>query len=246
MIIQLHSKTRSRHCLSFHQFPGAIRWILTAMMFILLCPSHSYAGDVPRVVHYENFSNGAGDWTPTDTGAWKITEDGGDTVYSLVVKHSNYKPPHRSPLNIALLDEVSVGSFELTVRARSTSEPYNHQSLCLFFGYQDPAHFYYVHFGKKTDDHANQIFIVNDAPRIKISRTTTPGTPWDDQWHVLRVRRDADSGLIEVFYDDMQTPVMSAVDHNFTWGQVGVGSFDDPGNFDDVVLWGIPAKGDTP
>ena len=29
-----------------------------------------------------------------------------------------------------------------------------------------------------------------------------------------------------------------AEDKHFAWGQVGIGSFDDTGNFDDVRLWG--------
>ena len=60
---------------------------------------------------------------------------------------------------------------------------------CIVFGYQDPAHFYYVHLGKKADDHANQIFIVNGADRKKISLTSTSGTNWDDKWHTVRVVR---------------------------------------------------------
>ena len=52
--------------------------------------------------------------------------------------------------------------------------------MCVFFGYQDDSHLYYVHLGKKTDDHANQVFIVNEAPRTKISTKTTDGIPWLD------------------------------------------------------------------
>ena len=36
---------------------------------------------------------------------------------------------------------------------------------------------------------------------------------------------------------DMQKPVMTAVDKTFTWGQVGVGSFDDTGNWREVKDW---------
>lgn len=43
------------------------------------------------------------------------------------------------------------------------------RDACLVFGYQDPSHFYYVHLGKQADDHANQVFIVNDAAQLKIS-----------------------------------------------------------------------------
>ena len=54
--------------------------------------------------------------------------------------------------------------------------------------------------------------------------------------------RDVDSGKIDVFFDDMETPVMTAVDKTFTWGQVGIGSFDDTGNFDNVLVYGVKAE----
>jgi hypothetical protein len=110
--------------------------------------------------------------------------------------------------------------------------------MVMVFGYQDPAHFYYVHFGKKTDDHANQIFIVNDAPRVKISTKTTSGTAWDDAWHEVKITRDVKDGAIAVYFDDVQEPVMTATDTTFAWGKIGIGAFDDLGNFDDIVLAG--------
>ena len=111
--------------------------------------------------------------------------------------------------------------------------------MCLFFGWQDPEHFYYVHLGQKTDDHANQVFLVNEAPRTKISTFTTPGTPWDSDWHTVRIKRRVGSGLIEVYWDDMAQPVMRANDRTFQWGQVGIGSFDDTGDWDDIRLFGV-------
>jgi len=110
--------------------------------------------------------------------------------------------------------------------------------MCLFFGFQDPAHLYYVHLGKKTDDQANQIFVVNNEPRKKISTTTTAGTPWTDDWHHARVIRKVETGAIQVFFDDMEKPAMTATDKTFAWGQVGIGTFDDTGNFDDVTVYG--------
>jgi hypothetical protein len=109
--------------------------------------------------------------------------------------------------------------------------------MCVFFGYQDAAHFYYVHMAKKGDDRANQIFIVNGADRAKISTKTTKGTPWDDKWHKIRVIRNVASGAIEIYWDNMDTPIMTATDKTFTWGQVGIGSFDDTGNWDDVQMY---------
>jgi len=54
----------------------------------------------------------------------------------------------------------------------------------------------------------------------------------------VRITRSAASGQIEVYFDDLTKPVMRAVDKTFKWGRVGVGSFDDTGEFTDVRLHG--------
>jgi hypothetical protein len=190
----------------------------------------------------ENFKKGAGRWEPTDPAGWKIEAIGDNHVYSQITKRSKYEPPYRSPYNIALLKFVNVGSFVLDAKVKSTIPDYPHRDACLFFNYVDPAQFYYVHLGKKTDDHANQIFIVNKAARLKISTKTTPGTNWDDEWHHVRIARDAKTGLIEIYWDDMKTPIMTATDTNFTTGRVGIGSFDDTTQWDDIVLRGEVIK----
>jgi hypothetical protein len=196
-------------------------------------------GGLPLVVN-EDFEKGADDWEPSDEKAWRIEEGRGrgGKVFSQFVKNSEYQPPHRSPLNIALLKDVYVGDFILLARVKSTVADYGHRDACLFFGRQGPARLYYVHLGKKTDDHANQIFIVKDAPRTKISTKTTPGTDWDDEWHEVKIVRRVKEGAIEVFFDDMKEPVMTATDKTFEWGRVGIGSFDDTTQWDDVRLYG--------
>ncbi len=193
-------------------------------------------GELPLLVE-EDFEQGAQRWEPTDPRAWKVIQTDRGKVYSQF-QGSKYQPPHRSPLNIALLKDVVVGDFVLTAKVQSTCRDYGHRDMCLFFGYQDPAHFYYVHLGKKADPHANQIFIVNDAPRTMITDKQSPGIPWDDEWHEVKIVRRVADGVIEVYFDDMDTPVMTAQDKTFTWGRVGLGSFDDTGNWDDVKLCG--------
>lgn len=199
--------------------------------------------DGPPLLVSEDFERGADRWQPTDPAAWKILETSQGKVYSQFRK-SAYEPPHRSPFNIALLKDVVVGDFVLEARVRSTARDYNHRDVCVIFGYQDPAHFYYSHLGRKTDDHANQIFIVNGAPRRKISSRTTEGTPWTDDWHRVRVVRRAADGRIEVYFDDFSRPAQVAEDRTFTWGKVGLGTFDDTADWDDVVLRG--ARADAP
>jgi streptogramin lyase len=196
--------------------------------------------DAPRLplVTHEDFSHGTEAWQPTDPKAWKIINTEHGKAYSLF-QQSKYEPLYRSPFNFALRKDVRVGDFILKARVQSTVPDYPHRDMCVIFGYQDPAHFYYVHLGKKTDEHANQIFIVNGAPRTKISTRTTPGTDWDDGWHEVKVVRRVGDGAIEVYFDDMRRPIMMATDKQFTWGQVGLGSFDDTGNWSDVFLHGL-------
>ena len=211
--------------------------ILVATL-IFVSFSNVAAQDALPVLLEEDFENGAERWEPTDANAWKVKATDQGHVYSQFEKRSKYEPPHRSPFNMALLKEVNVADFVLDADVLSTHEDYGHRDVCLFFGYQDPAHFYYVHLGKKTDDHANQIFIVNGAPRTKISTKTTPGTDWDDKWHHVRITRNVESGSIAIFYDDMEAPVMTANDKTFSWGRVGVGSFDDTSDWDHIKLRG--------
>lgn len=192
--------------------------------------------DLPLLLE-EDFEKGADRWEPTDPKAWKIADGPSGKCFSQFRK-SDYAPPHRSPLNIALLKDVVVSDFVLDARLQSTTKDYGHRDMCLFFGYQGPSRFYYVHLGRKTDDHANQIFIVRDAPRTKITTRTNDGTPWTDGWHAVRVVRRVSEGGIEVYFDDLKTPCMTASDRTFAWGRVGLGSFDDTGNWDDVRLRG--------
>jgi hypothetical protein len=212
---------------------------LAFLAFILAVNFQAVAADPLPVVYSEDFEKGADHWQPLDPDQWKIKKTDDGQVYSQHEKKSKYKPPHRSPTNIALLKDVTVGDFELKVKVHSTHEDYGHRDACLVFGYQDPSHFYYVHLGKQADDHANQIFIVNDAPRTKISLTSTTGTNWQDRWHDVKIVRDAKEGTIEVFFDDMKKPVMTAKDKTFVWGRIGIGTFDDTADFDKLELRGV-------
>ncbi|MEX0714945.1 MAG: hypothetical protein WD066_00080 [Planctomycetaceae bacterium] len=194
----------------------------------------------------DDFESGnSNPWVTTDPTGWRIVKTGDNHVFDQHKADSEFTPPVRSPLNRALVRDLVVGDFILDVKLKSTAKDYAHRSLVLFFGHQDDSHLHYVHFGKKADDHSNQIFIVHGEPRVKISTTTSEGTAWDDEWHHARIIREVESGKIEVYFDDMEKPVMTAIDKRLTWGRVGVGSFDDTGWFDDVRVYGRkvdPAK----
>ena len=191
------------------------------------------------ILFQDDFERGSAEaWQPGDPAAWKVMTQGENHAYALF-QQSKYRPKVRSPVNISLVKDLAVGEFVLEAKVQSTTRDYGHRDLCLFFGYQDPTHFYYVHFGKQADPHANSVFLVNGAPRVSIAKSRTDGTHWTDGWHRVKlVRRTTGKGEIEVYFDNMSKPAMTAEDKTFTWGQVGLGSFDDTGNFDDVRLRG--------
>jgi hypothetical protein len=215
--------------------------LLASVVLCTMLASVCAADDkLPRVFE-DNFEKGAERWQPSDPAAWKIVAQDGNHIYCQF-QQSKYKTLFRSPFNFALVKDLSLTDLVLEAKVKSTTKDYDHRDVCLFFGYQGPARYYYAHLGKKTDDRANQIFIVNNADRVKISTKTTPGTPWTDSWHNVKVVRKVESGAIEIYFDDMKTPAMVAQDRTFTWGQVGVGSFDDTSCWDDVKVYGTRKK----
>jgi hypothetical protein len=233
------------------------RFVIACLVFVsfALCCFPSTAGEGAAkapdkvkgmpLVFKESFEKGNAErWQPSDATAWKVVAEGDKRAYSLF-KDCKYSPPVRSPNNFSMIKDVTVSDFVLDVKMKSTQPEYGHRDLCLFFGYQDPSHFYYVHLGSKADAHANSIFIVNGKPRLSIAESRTTGTKWDDKYHHVRVVRDTETGKITVYFDDMEKPVMTATDKTFTWGRLGVGSFDDTGNFDDVRIWGKAVKPQT-
>jgi len=158
-------------------------FVLATMTWIRSQEFVSADETLPLIIK-EDFENGFARWQTTDPkGAepvWKIINVEPKGNHALrVTGPSKYKPPFRSPLSIALLKDVKANDFELTAHVQQTR--FNagaHRDLCFFWGYQDPSHFYYVHLGAKSDEHACQIFIVNNAPRTMITVDQAKGTPW--------------------------------------------------------------------
>jgi hypothetical protein len=198
------------------------------------------AADWPLLFSADFEDGKASGWTPNDPGHWRVVERDGSRVYELSAPGE--QGTVRAPTSWSLMSGHEVSSFVFTGRMKSAADPANDKrDLCVFFHFQDPMHFYYVHFSASSDDAHNIIGLVNGADRVKIN-LERPGKSvfrlTDLDWHDFEVTYDAASGRIEAYLDDMKTPILTAVDKTFTHGLVGVGSFDDTGFFDDVKLHG--------
>jgi hypothetical protein len=225
-----------------------MRACLLALAYVSCSAFVASATDALPLVYADDFEEGMDHWQTRDAegaelsfAVVEIPGPAGAATHALrVLGTSKYEPPFRSPPNFALLKDVTVGDFEITAKVQSTNVNAGpHRDMCVIWGYQDPSHFYYVHFGAAADPNACQIFIVNDAARTPITVKTATGTPWTEEWHRVKVVRSVEDGTMEVFYDDMDEPFMTAKDTHFTWGQVGLGTFDDNGNWDDFELRGV-------
>jgi len=221
--------------------PTPLAKALCLALFTLPLLLHAEEAEMP-IVYQDDFESGVENWEPTDTKMWKVSEMDGSKVYHLLGK-SDYQPPHRSPHSISMIKDLVVGDFVFTAKVKTLQTTRGHRDMCVFFGHQDAAHFYYVHLGEVPDPHSSQIFIVNEAPRTKITETEDVGVPWkDDTWHEVKIVRKVESGLIEIYFDDMETPQKVAHDKTFTWGGIGLGSFDDLGAWDEVVIRGVKVE----
>ena len=104
---------------------------------------------------------------------------------------SKYEPKHRSPLNIALIDDLLLADFVLEAEAWQTGREYGHRDLSLFFGFEGPNRYYYAHLATEPDDRAHNVFLVDNAgpgadgcdpgrrrrlgPRLEAGQGRTPG-----------------------------------------------------------------------
>ena len=196
----------------------------------------------------DDFQQGYQRWETTDDASWEIYDHDGNKSFGNNKRTSDYQPKVRSPHNIALIRDLKLGDFQLTFKVRSTKDTGGHRDCCIFWGYQDAEHFYYAHLGAKPDPASGQIMIVNGEPRRPLTENKKE-VPWDDKWHTVKVTRVVESGKAEVFFDDMTSPLMSIVDKTFGEGRIGIGSFDDMNEFDDIVVSAVvdsKVKNDKP
>ena len=194
------------------------------------------AGSEMRVAFEDDFEKGIESWEIVDPDSWKLEDHGKGQSLSIIKRESAYKPEHRSPLHISLIKYAEFDSFELTFKVKSTKNTGNHRDCCVFFNYQDPTHYYYVHLGAKPDPRSGQIMVVNGAPRAPLTENKK-NTPWSESgWHDVKLVRDYEAGTIKIYFDDMTTPHMEVKDKTFGAGRIGLGSFDDMDAFDNIEL----------
>ena len=163
---------------------------------------------------------------------WEILKEG--SIDYLHMKRNREPGVPRRPLQFARLRGVEVGSFILNVKVRRAGG-----SMIVVFNYVDTLHFYYVHLSENPGTEIavhNGIFIVDGGDRRRIAGLDAAAALPDHSWHDVRIVRNVHSGSIQVFLNDETRPRFSVLDRTFTRGQIGLGSFDETGDFSHFEL----------
>jgi len=224
----------------FMTFRGATTLELAFVLILAAgCGDASESG-LPYLVGYDFEEGHAEGLAPKTAESWQVDEEDGLKVYQLLAPGEFGEI--RAPSAWSVLTDYPVGSFVFTGKLKCHTDPeVLARDMLVLFHYQDPTHFYYVHFSASSDGLHNIIGLVNGADRVKINREPEGESVFrltDNNWHEFKVTYDGDTGEIMAFLDDMDTPILTASDSTLPHGLVGIGSFDDTGSFDDLQLWG--------
>jgi hypothetical protein len=211
--------------------------LVAAISSGLLIATLGGAGAVGPVIHtldfHDDFEDGIlSAWKFPFPEDWKIVAEG--TNHYLHMLRSRPPGVPRRPRQFGLVIGPKVGSFTFQTRLRR-----ERRSLIIVFNYVDTLHFYYAHLSQDTGHKVpvhNGIFIVNGGARRRIAGRDAPAALPDTDWHTARVVRDAETGQIGVYMDGSTQPLFSVSDRTFTCGRMGIGSFDETGDFDDIEL----------
>lgn len=179
----------------------------------------------------------AREWDLDGSGTWALR----DGVLALE-KAGTPVGKIRRPSALALIKAApAAGDVTLGLELRSTAplpDKVPRRDLLLILDYESPTRFYYVHISAARDDVHNGIFLVDNADRRRIDTQSARAPLTDAAWHRVRLERKRATGGIEVYWEGDRVPFMVATDTTLKGGRVGVGSFDDSGEFRDIRVTG--------
>jgi hypothetical protein len=166
-------------------------------------------------------------FTLDGSGAWEIKDK-----MLVLAKAGTPGGPIRRPSALAVLQSEPFVRATVQVEMRSTApEEVKNRDLEIIFGYESARRFYYVHLAGITDANHNGVFLVDNKDRRRIDDGTAAPQLKDREWHRVRLERDGDSGRVDVFVDGAEQPALHARNTAIRAGRVGLGSFDDTGEF---------------
>lgn len=208
------------------------RLICTAALAML--PLESFAQQSVTVRPDLGSPQRLADWTLDGSGTWDVADG------SLrLTKPGTPGGPIRRPAALAVLKSAPFTRVTMEAEIKSTAPvDLPVRDVELIFGYESPTRFYYVHLAGITNAVHNGIFVVDHTDRRRLDEPDSAPQMKDQAWHRVRLERDPSTGRIEVFVDGSPTPALKATDTTIAAGRVGFASFDETGEFRNIVVSG--------
>lgn len=171
-------------------------------------------------------------WTVQMASDWVVA----DNLLQLKVSAEPPAGQPRRPTKYALLE--SKPFTKVTVEAEIKR---NARSLIIVYAYQDEAHYDYAHISVDTgvaQNVHNGMFHIFGGERVRISSLDGPSSLPTEDWTPVKLVFDGDSGHTYVEVNGKRNPSLDAADLSLRWGRVGLGSFDETGDFRNVKVTG--------
>jgi hypothetical protein len=173
-------------------------------------------------------------WTVPVATDWQVVQEDGTQVLRLV-KNRGPLPGPRRPIQFALADAQDPGRITVEADVKPLGS-----SLLIVFAYRDEAHYNYAHLSTDTavkQPVHNGIFHVYGGERVRISADRGPAAFRErGRWHHVKLTHDTVTGAVSVMVDGESVPALQAVDLSLGAGKVGVGSFDETGEFKNIRI----------
>ena len=173
-----------------------------------------------------------GKWVVEHASDWSVEEG----VLRLKVSADPAPGQPRRPTKIALLDSKPYRKVTIEGEVKR-----NARSLILVYAWQDDAHYNYAHMS--TDAAAKQVvhngmFHIFGGERVRISPLDGPPSFESADWTPVKLVFDGDTGRCTVEVGGRRNPSLEAVDLSLRWGRVGLGSFNETGDFRNIRVSG--------
>jgi hypothetical protein len=172
-------------------------------------------------------------WTITTPASdWSV----GDNLLQLKTSSEPIPGQPRRPTHYALLDSKPYS--KVTVEGEFKR---NGRSLIIVYAYQNESHFNYAHISSdnavKQNVH-NGMFHVFGGERVRMSSLEGPASFTTQDWTPVKLVWDGATGQAYVEVNGKRNPSLTATDMSLKWGQVGLGSFDETGDFRNIKVTG--------
>jgi hypothetical protein len=178
-------------------------------------------------------------WSPLTPTRWTVQEIEESPAYSMTAnsgfpvgfgdRYGSY-----GPLNeYSLVSDKSFTDFQFNCKAKidlPEGESIGWWSdLAVVFGYQNPSNYYYFEFTREWQASA-LIKVVDDTAHF-IARPGI-GVIQDDAYHYIGIIRDDATIKVSIDFKEL----VCIEDTTFMTGQIGVGTYNDPCSFDNILV----------